>query len=172
LATAKAEEARLPARFVCADVGHLPPDLAAAEFDVVYTAIGVLVWIPDVQRWANVVATALRPGGRFVLLDEHPIAMGMWGEDGHVRVVDDYFGRHTPTTGTGWSHFPGGEDATEATHNFSWPLGDILNALIDAGLVIGRVDEFPTRSKWRFADALDEARGIPGELLIIARKAG
>lgn len=170
LATEKAAAAGLPARFVCADVGELPAELRAADFDVVYTAIGVLVWIPDLSRWAAAIAKALRSGGRFVLLDEHPIAMAMWGEDGRVQVVDDYFGRDTPTTGTGWGHFPGGEDAIEPTHQFNWPLGDILNALTDAGLAIRRVDEYPTRSGWRFGDAMDDARKLPGELLIVAVK--
>ena len=170
LATRKAQEADLPVRFVRADVGHLPPDLAAADFDIVYTAIGVLVWVPDLDRWADAIANALRPNGHFVLLDEHPIAMTMWGEDGRARIVDDYFGRHSPITGTGWGHFPGGEDATEPTHQFSWPLGDILNALIGAGLAIERVDEFRTRSDWRFGDATEDAAKLPGELLIVARR--
>lgn len=170
LATQKAAEAGLSARFVCADVGELPPDLANADFDVVYTAIGVLVWIPDLDRWATAIAEALRPGGRFVLLDEHPLTMVMWGEDGHARVVDDYFGRGTPTTDTGWGHFPGGEDAVEATHQFSWPLGDVLNALIGAGLTIHQVDEYPTSSAWRFGDAIEDAKKLPGELLIVAER--
>ena len=170
LATQKANEAGLAVRFICADIGHLPPDLTAADFDVVYTAIGVLVWIPDLDHWARIISAALRPGGRFVLLEEHPIAMAMSGEDGRARVVDDYFGRHSPIIGTGWAHFPGGEDATEPTHQFSWPLGDVLNALIGAGLDIERVDEFRTRSDWRFGDAKEDAAKLPGELLIVARR--
>lgn len=170
LATAKATDAGLPVRFVAADVGNLADDLAAGDFDVVYTAIGVLVWIPDLDRWAGVIAAALRPGGRFVLLDEHPLTMAMWEVDGHARIVDDYFGRKTATTDTGWGHFEGGEDATEPKHQFAWPVGDILNALIGAGLAIERVDEYPTRSDWRFGGAIDEARKLPGELLVVAHR--
>jgi SAM-dependent methyltransferase len=169
LAKAKAAAAELPVRFVAADVGNLPVDLACGGFDVVYTAIGVLVWIPDLDRWAAAIAAALRPGGRFVLLDEHPLAMAMGEVDGHARIVDDYFGRDEAITGTGWGHFEGGEEAKEPTHQFAWPLGDILNALIGAGLAIERVDEYPTRSDWRFGEAIEEARRLPGELLVVAR---
>jgi SAM-dependent methyltransferase len=169
LAQAKAAAAELPVRFVAADVGNLPDDLAGGRFDVVYTAIGVLVWIPDLDRWATAIGAALRPGGRFVLLDEHPLAMAMWEVDGHARIVDDYFGRHAAITGTGWGHFEGGEEAKEPTHQFAWPLGDILNALIGAGLAIERVDEYPIRSDWRFGEAIEEARRLPGELLVVAR---
>jgi SAM-dependent methyltransferase len=170
LAAAKAAEAALSVRFVAADVGNLPADLAAGSFDVVYTAIGVLVWIPDLARWAAAISAALRPGGRFVLLDEHPLTMGMWEIDGHARVVDDYFGREDAVTNTGWGHFEGGQDAKEQTHQYAWPLGDIINALIGAGLAIERVDEYPTRSKWRFGDAIEEARKLPGELLVVAKR--
>ena len=172
LATAKAAQANLATRFIAADVGRLPEELSAADFDLVYTAIGVLVWIPDLDRWAAGIAAALRPGGRFILLDEHPLAMAMWEIDGHARIVDDYFGRNRATTGIGWGHFEGGEDATEPTHQFAWPLGDILNALIDAGLTIRRVDEYRTQSDWRFGDAIEEARRLPGELLVVAERAG
>jgi SAM-dependent methyltransferase len=171
IATKKAAEAGLSVRFVSADVGRLPADLVSGDFDVVYTAIGVLVWIPDLNRWADAIAGALGPGGRFVLLDEHPIAMAMWGEDGHARVVDNYFGRHHPTTSTGWGHFEGGEHAIEPTHQFSWPLGDVLSALTGAGLAIETVEEFPTRSEWRFGTAIEEAKMLPGELLIVAKRA-
>ena len=170
LAKAKAADAGLDTRFVAADVGNLPADLAAGRFDLVYTAIGVLVWIPDLDRWAAAIAAALRPGGRFILLDEHPMAMAMWEVDGHARIVDDYFGRRDAVTSTGWGHFEGGEDATEPTHQFAWPLGDILNALIGAGLTIERVDEYPTQSDWRFGDAIEEAKKLPGELLVVARR--
>ena len=172
LAAEKAKEAGLPVQFVAADVGNLPADLAASDFDIVYTAIGVLVWIPDLERWASAIAAALASGGRFILLDEHPLAMAMWEVDGHARIVDDYFGRHAATTDAGWAHFPGGEDATEDKHQFSWPLGDIINALVAAGLQIERVDEYPTTSDWRFGDAIEEAQKLPGELLIVASKRG
>ncbi len=171
LAQTKANEAGLPVRFVAADVGNLPTDLSGGDFDIVYTAIGVLVWVPDLDRWATAIAGALRPGGRFILLDEHPLAMAMWEVDGHARIVDDYFGRKTAVTGTGWGHFEGGEDAVEPTHQFVWPLGDVLNALIGAGLTISKVDEYPTQSGWRFGDAMEEARLLPGELLVVAQRA-
>ncbi|MCP4222381.1 MAG: hypothetical protein GY773_03465, partial [Actinomycetia bacterium] len=169
-ATAKAAAARLNTRFVAADIGNLPADLAVGDFDIVYTAIGVLAWIPDLDRWATAIASTMRSGARFILLDEHPMAMAMWGVDGYARIVDDYFGRRKAITSTGWGHFEGGEDATEPTHQFAWPLGDILNALIGAGLAIGRVGEYPTRSDWRFGEAIEEARLLPGELLVVAQR--
>jgi 23S rRNA G2069 N7-methylase RlmK/C1962 C5-methylase RlmI len=58
-----ADEAGLPVRFIAADVYDLPATRQDASFDIVDTGGGAIVWLPDLQRWARIVATALRPGG-------------------------------------------------------------------------------------------------------------
>jgi trans-aconitate methyltransferase len=63
LAQQKTDAAGLSTRFIAADVYALPPDLQAGSFEYVYTSAGVLVWLPDLTRWAQVVAAALQPGG-------------------------------------------------------------------------------------------------------------
>lgn len=165
---AKAKEAGIDAWFVEADIGNLPGNLQSEDFDLVYMATGVLVWIPNLDRWAATIARALRSGGRFVLWEEHPIATALWGIDGQVRVVSDYFARATPVISSGWGHFEGGETATEDKIEFGWPLGDIINALVGHDLVVERLDEYPTEADWRFGTALDEARNLPGQVLLIA----
>ena len=59
--------------FVQADVydaaGVLPP----GSFDLVYTGVGALTWLPDIRRWGRVVADLLRPGGRLFIRDGHPM---------------------------------------------------------------------------------------------------
>ena len=61
------------ARFVQSDVYAAADVLPAGSFDVVYTGIGALCWLPDIRRWALVVAALLRPGGRLFIRDEHPM---------------------------------------------------------------------------------------------------
>ena len=67
-------ELGLDARFIRANVFDLP-EVLDEEFDVVYTAMGVLVWLPDLTAWARVVARHLKPGGLFYLLETHPSRM-------------------------------------------------------------------------------------------------
>ena len=50
------------------------PDVLNEQFDVVYTPNGVLGWLPDIRRWAQVVAQFVRPGGRFYITEIHPVA--------------------------------------------------------------------------------------------------
>ncbi len=52
----------------------------SGDFDLVYTSIDVLCWLPNIAQWAQVVAYLLKPGGTFFICDDHPIFMTI-GED-------------------------------------------------------------------------------------------
>ncbi|MCZ7544594.1 MAG: class I SAM-dependent methyltransferase [Anaerolineae bacterium] len=78
LARALSAELSIPARFVCANIYDLPAALDGA-FDIVFTSGGVLYWLPDLVRWAEIVAHYLRPGGTFFLADSHPLRHGLRG---------------------------------------------------------------------------------------------
>ena len=68
-----AAEMGVPATFVESDVYDLPANLQG-RFDVVFTSHGVLGWLPDLERWGQVIARFLAPGGRFHLIEAHPFA--------------------------------------------------------------------------------------------------
>ncbi|MFN8487230.1 MAG: methyltransferase domain-containing protein [Caldilineaceae bacterium] len=170
LAAQQAAAARLAVRFVAADVYDLPTELQQATFDLVYTGGGVLCWLPDIGRWAQIVAAALHLGGRFILHEEHPLAQCLGMHEGRLDIVSDYFGRNAPEWGGGWSHFTGGENAIETKAEFAWPLGDVITALAQAGLRIESLQEFPSDAEWRFGAALDAVRRLPGGILLVASK--
>ncbi len=165
-----AREAGLAVRFEAADVYALPEDLQSAAMDLVYTGGGAIVWLPDLPAWARVVERALRPGGRLILLDEHPLASCLEVDEAGLRLVDDYFRRARPWEGPGWGHFEGGESATENKFEFNWPLGDVVTALAEAGLAIQRLEEFPSSARWRFGEHVEDVARLPGEYLLVARK--
>ena len=64
-------------RFVESDLYDAVDALGAECCDVVYTGIGAICWIPDIRRWAEVVAGLLRPGGRFFMREGHPVLWAM-----------------------------------------------------------------------------------------------
>ena len=173
IANQKAREAGLPARFAAADVYDVPGALPAdwpAQYDRVFTGGGALVWLPDITRWAQIVAGLLKAGGRLVLEDIHPISGILWVEDGQLQLAGDYFGRGKTQAETGWSHFKGGEDAKETKYEFNWPLGDIVTALAQAGLRIERLEEFPGGPEYRFKDRQADSMRLPGDFLLTARR--
>jgi SAM-dependent methyltransferase len=170
LARHKAAEAGLPVDFYAADVYDLPAELRSASFDLVFTGGGALVWLPDLARWAESVAACLKPGGRLLLLDEHPLANCLRLEDDRLVQEEDYFARNRAWVGTGWGHFQGGEGAQETKYEFAWPLGDVVSAVAQSGLIVEHLEEFPGGTAWRFGSQPDVMLRLPGEFLLIARK--
>ncbi len=170
LAQRKAAAADIDAQFVAADVYALPAELQSGTFDIVYSGDGVLVWLPDLNLWAQAISAALRPGGRFILYEEHPIAGCLWVTDGNLHIDYDYFARNQPDYSITWSHFPGGEFATETKVEFQWPLGDVITAIAQAGLRIERLEEYPSTADWRFGEQLAELQQFPGQFLLLATK--
>jgi SAM-dependent methyltransferase len=56
------DELGLDARFLHANIYDLP-DLLNEQFDIVFTSYGVLCWLHDIPRWAQVAAGFVKPGG-------------------------------------------------------------------------------------------------------------
>lgn len=131
--------------FVCSDVYGAVEGLGRERFDLVYTGIGALCWLPDVHRWAQVVADLLRPGGRLFLREGHPMVWTLCDPrpDGLLVVEYPYFevdggtSFHEEETYTDQS----GPLASPEIVHFNHGLGEIFNALWDAGLRITGFDE-------------------------------
>lgn len=130
--------------FVVADVYDAASVLPAASFDLVYTGIGALCWLPRVDRWARVVADLLAPGGSLFLREGHPI---LWAID--ERIEDDlhlrfpYFEHEQPLEWDDDSTYVDTTRPLTATRTYEWnhSLGEIVTALIAAGLRIDLLEE-------------------------------
>ena len=118
------------------------------------------------------VASLLKPGGRIILIDEHPILSCLWVENGQLQIIDDYFRRAEPMEVRGWYHFKGGEDARETKFEFTWPVSDVITSLIHAGLTIEQFIEYPGGPDWRLCQAQGKIDHLPGHYLVVARKTG
>jgi SAM-dependent methyltransferase len=145
LARELADATSTPIDYHVADVYDAVGVLGAQAYDFVYTGIGVLCWLPDVARWAQVVADLLKPGGRFFIREGHPI---LWATDrdrldGSLVVDFPYFERSEPTL---WDE-PGTYVATETefanTRSAEWNhgVGEIITAVLDAGLTLTGFEE-------------------------------
>ncbi len=139
-----AARADVPARFVESDVDDAPVVLGAT-FDLVYTGVGALCWLPDIRAWAGVVAALLRPGGRLHLREGHPVlwSLAETRADGLLVIDHPYFEQPEP------GHFdvPGTyvatdhEFVTSETYEWNHGLGEIVTALVDAGLTLTMLQE-------------------------------
>lgn len=170
IAKAKSADTGLSARFIRADLFDLPPDLQAANFDLVFASSGCLAWIPDLTRWATIVAAALRMGGRLVLHELHPAMIALEVVDG-VLTPSNYFGRDEPSVENGPLT---GVNCTEIRYDFLWPLGDVVTSAVRAGLQVVRLEESPPdpASHWaeRFGDHLESLLQFPASFLLVAER--
>ena len=73
LARSLSKETGIEADFVLSDIYELP-DVLDEQYDIVFTSFGVLNWLPDLKKWAQVIARFLKPGGTFYIVEFHPFA--------------------------------------------------------------------------------------------------
>jgi SAM-dependent methyltransferase len=145
LARSLSRETGIEARFVLADVYELP-NVLDEEFEIVFTSAGVLCWLPDLKRWAEIISHFLRPGGFFYIFEGHPFS-GIFNDSANatrLEVTESYFSGPEPRY---WE--PDGDYAdpdAEVSHgSYEWThsLGSIISALAGAGLRIEFLREFP-----------------------------
>ena len=176
------------ARFVESNLYDLPANLEGT-FDVVYTSRGVLGWLPDIAGWARVVAHFVAPGGIFYISEIHPVAQAFENEGvepGELRLAYPYWEHRDPLVFEVKGSYadPTADVGEQREHGWDHGLGEIVTALIDAGLTLEWLRESPVLD-WG-ADFLVETEpgsgryqlppGTAGELplmfSLLARKPG
>ncbi len=145
LARSLSQEIGIKADFLCCNIYDLKKNLND-RFDIVYTSSGVLCWLPDLERWAEIIAHFLKPGGFFYIWEGHPLACifdnSKMSTD--FKVVNSYFHQPEPTR---WE--PEGDYAdrqakvVQPSYEWTHSLGDVINAILHAGLRIDFLHEFP-----------------------------
>jgi SAM-dependent methyltransferase len=143
LATRLASDVGLEARFVESNVYDLPERLDGT-FDVVYTSRGVLGWLPDIRGWAQVVSHFVKPGGIFFINEAHPVAWAL-GEEQPVAFRYAYWEHGDPQVFDVEGSYadPNAHVKTEKEYGWNHGLGEIVTALVDAGLTIEFLREYP-----------------------------
>ena len=128
-----AADAGLEAEFVASDVYEAAAALGDRRFDLVYTGLGALNWLPDVERWARVMASLVAPGGRFYLAEFHPFS-AVFAEDA-LTVKYPYF-HAEPFMWDEPGTYADAEAVTEQNRSVEWNhgLGAVVSALVAAGL--------------------------------------
>ncbi|HEY2036410.1 MAG TPA: class I SAM-dependent methyltransferase [Steroidobacteraceae bacterium] len=126
--------------FEAAEVYHAVEVLGEGGFDLVYTGIGALCWLPSVRRWAEVIARLLVPGGRLFIREGHPMlwALADVRTDGLLVVDFPYFERAEPMVFDEPGTYVRTDVTFRHTRSMSWNhgLGEIISALMDAGMRI------------------------------------
>jgi len=129
-----AERCNLSTQFLCSDVyGFAAP--SKETFDIVFTSYGALCWLPDLSRWAEIVASNLAPGGRVYIVEFHPI--------NDLLAGFSYFTQADPDIEKEGTYTENGGNAVAELATWTHPISSVINALLSAGIKIERISEFP-----------------------------
>jgi SAM-dependent methyltransferase len=148
-----AADASLEAQFVEADVYGAVEALGDRRFDLVYTGLGALNWLPDIERWARVMAALMAPGGRFYLAEFHPFAGVFADED--LTVVYPYFHAEPFVWDEPGTYAdPGAPTVHNRSIEWNHGLGAVVSALVSAGLRIEFLHEHDHTlfARWPFLE--------------------
>jgi SAM-dependent methyltransferase len=126
-----AKEMNQNVRFVCCNVYDAKEHLNE-KFDIIYTSYGTIGWLPDLQKWADVIAELLQPGGKFYIAEFHPI---VWMFDENF----DYFKFSYFNTGPIIEENVGSyavKDDSLQGKEYGWnhSISEIINSLLNTGL--------------------------------------
>jgi SAM-dependent methyltransferase len=165
-ATRLSQDSHIAAEFVRADVYDFLDDPGqSGAFDVAFASYGAICWLSDLPRWAAGLARILRPGGRVVVMEFHPVAM-MFDESltmafpyfrGPPQVSDEGIGDYVGLSGAGLAPMgfeAGAQDFVNEhpCYEWSWAVSDLVTALLGAGLSLEAVREWPYANGWRGFD--------------------
>jgi SAM-dependent methyltransferase len=140
-----ATEMRIPATFIQTDLYDLPQVLHK-PFDVVFTSDGVLGWLPDLDRWGEIIGRFLKPGGIFFIVEAHPTLMIFDDtQPTELRVKYPYFHQPEPLVFTPHVGTYADPNAVVTQTEYAWQhsMADIINPLLRAGLRLEYLQEFP-----------------------------
>ncbi|MBA2682047.1 MAG: methyltransferase domain-containing protein [Ktedonobacteraceae bacterium] len=152
-------------RYLVSDVLNLPENELNASYDLVLMELGILHYFVDLEPLASVIAQLLRPGGRLVLQDFHPISTKLISSKGKKhKITGNYFDKSLIVTDVAFSkHLPTDQqDISRQVYLRRWTLGEVVTAIAQAGLVIRRLDEEPNSK-------IDDI-GLPKTFTLVAEK--
>lgn len=157
--------------FVESELYDAPQKLGTEGFDLVYTGVGALCWLPSIAHWADVVARLLAPGGRLFLREFHPM---LWTlseprSDGLLVVEYPYFEREEPMVFEDPGTYVETPERFEhnVTHEWNHGLGEIVSALLDRGMELTMLVEHDSAPNNVLEGQMEEIGG--GEWRLIDR---
>ena len=129
----------LNAKFICCNV-YDTLDYVKEQFDIVYTSYGTIGWLPDLDKWANVISKSLKTGGKLIFIEFHPV---LWMFDDDFKEIKYHYHNEKPIieeyTGT-----YANKEADIKTDYIGWnhSLSEVFSSLINQGLQIQHFKEY------------------------------
>lgn len=134
-----ATELNTDTQFICCNLYDLENHLSG-QFDVVFTSYGTIGWLPDLEKWAKLIAHFLKPNGRFVFVEFHPVVWMF--DDDFDRVGYRYFNSGAIIESHTGTYADKSADITQTSITWNHGLAEVFTSLIQNGLQIAVFQEF------------------------------
>ena len=165
------------ANFICCDIYDLPNHLDK-QFDIVFTSYGTIGWLPDLDKWANIVSHYLKPNGQFVFVEFHPVVWMF--DDNFEKIGYNYFNSGAIVESESGTYADKTAEISQENVMWNHGLSEVMNSLINNGLEINSLNEYDYSpyncfnktvefepNKYRIAHLQDK---IPMVFSIVAKK--
>ena len=151
-----AEELSLECQFIECDILSLR-EVYKSKHDVVFTSYGTIGWLPDIDKWANVIAESLNSGGEFIMVDFHPF---VWTFDDDVDKITYRYFNSGPIDLIEEETYTGDVIEKKSTRTISWnhSLSEIITALLKNGIEIVEFEEYDYSTYDCFSGLIEEEK--------------
>lgn len=164
------DELKLDAKFICCNVYDLNPENPELPkisslggypertgTDIVFTSYGTIGWLPDLDKWAEIIAYYLKPGGTFYMAEFHPVAWMFDDDFTHVKYY--YDNREIIITENYGTYTDRKANITGKEYSWNHSISEVLNALIRRGLELRFFNEFMYSPYPNFSNTVKGADG-------------
>lgn len=138
----KAEELsqklQMDTKFICSDIYSLP-EVINEQFDVIYTSYGVINWLPDLDRWGEIISQLLKPSGKFVMVEFHPV---LWMfDEGFKNIIYGYSSKE-PYIMEESTYTDNGNEIKSKVVTWNYGLSEPINGLTKNSIFIEAMNEY------------------------------
>jgi SAM-dependent methyltransferase len=129
----------LNTRFICCNIYDLT-DFLDEQFDLVFTSYGTIGWLPDLDRWAKIISKFLKPGGKFVFAEFHPV---VWMFDNDFKEVGySYFNTGAINETETGTYADKTSNLTQEYVCWNHGVGEVLGSLLNNQLKLSFFKEY------------------------------
>ena len=162
----------LQAEWIQGNVLDPQPQLEG-KYDIVFSSYGTIGWLPELTPWAGNIARYLKPGGRFIFVEFHPV---IWMFDNEFRSITcSYFNKEAIVEIQKGSYADRDAPIEMPAHGWNHSLADVIGPLLSEGLSIEHFSELDGSPHDCFSnaikgeDGLYRIKGMEGKLPMVYR---
>lgn len=158
IATAKnlSEEMNIPSEFICSDIYNVP-EVINKKYDIVFTSYGTIGWLPDIQKWAEIISNSLKQNGRLIFVEFHPY-LWMYDEEFN-KIKYNYFGGSPIVEDEEGTYADKNAKLSSKTVSWNHSISKVIQSLIDSGLSIKVLKEYDYSPYNCFSNMYESEKG-------------